>query len=229
MKIHTEFSQQSLEWLSAKAGVLTASEAGDLFTGDMKPRTGEMPKTLLYKKMAEIWYGGAIPGGMSINMEFGSVLEEEAIPWLEYEFNEPVRRVGFITSDDVRVGCSPDGLIADGGVEIKCPTAPVHCKYLDRGEVPGDYLPQVHFSMFVTGAPWWKFVSYHRRFPKLVKVVERDEKIQDIIRVTVSLFLDELETKVQRLESLSGQKRPEKTVFQSEPHPENTAYADIIP
>lgn len=227
MKIHTEFQQNSLEWLTAKAGVLTASEAGDLFTGEMKPRTGDMPKTLLYRKLAEIWTGGPLPGGMTLNMEFGSVLEEEAIPWLEYEFNEPVRRVGFITADDERVGCSPDGLIADGGVEIKCPTAAVHCKYLDRGEVPGDYLPQVHFSMFVTGARWWKFVSYHRRFPKLVKVVERDEKIQMVIDVVVDEFLWALEFKVRRLEEMSGTPRPKRGVFLSETPDAETF--DVIP
>lgn len=217
MKVHTEFSQNSLDWLIAKAGVLTASEAGDLFTGEMKPRTGEMPKTLLYRKVAEIWTGGPLPGGMSLAMEWGTVLQDEAIPWLEYEFGDKVRQVGFITSDDGRVGCSPDALIADGGAEIKCPTPQVHCKYLDRGEVPPEYLPQVHFSMFVTGAPWWKFVSYHRRFPKLVKVVERDEAIQSFMAYTAAAFLTELEAKVQRLEEMSGTKRPEKPVFKPEP------------
>lgn len=229
MKIHREFEPNSLEWLTARSGLLTASEASDLFTGEMKPRTGEMPKSLLYRKLAEIWTGGPLPGHQTILMEIGHVLEDEAIPWITYEFGDKVERVGFITTDDGRCGCSPDGMTDNWGWEIKSPTPQVHAKYLDRCEVPGDYLPQIHFSMFVTGAPFWKFVSYHRRFPKLVKHVERDEKIQAVIAETVESFLTELESKVKKLEEMAGTKRPEKYVFTPETKPAYAMGDDITP
>jgi len=34
-----------------------------------------------------------------------------------------------------------------------------HLEYLASGGVPKDYLPQVHFSMAVTGLPWY-FMSF---------------------------------------------------------------------
>lgn len=216
MKI-IECEQSSLEWLVARSGVPTASEWSELVTPEFEIRKGEMPKTYLNQKIAEVWMGGPIAGAMTIDMEFGKILEEEAVPWYEFEFSEPVRRVGFVTSDDGRIGCSPDGLIADGGLEIKCPMAHTHVGYLRNGEVPKQYRAQVHGSMLVTGAPWWKFVSYRRGFPPLVKLVERDEKIIETLKQAVDVFLEELEKGVQRLEEMSGKKRPDKPVFAPQP------------
>ena len=78
--------------------------------------------------------------------------------------NLGVTQVGFVTRPDGIVGCSPDGLIYQGeelvaGVEIKCPLAKNHLTYLVDGEIPKAYMPQVHFSMAITGLPWY-FISY---------------------------------------------------------------------
>jgi hypothetical protein len=102
-----------------------------------------------------------------------------------------VQTPGFITSDDGRIGCSPDGTIGDDcGLEIKSPQPPAHLKYLIAGVVPPQYLPQVHFSMLVTGFPRWVFVSYSRQFPPLVVEVKRDEAIQTALRDALAKFFD---------------------------------------
>ena len=41
--------------------------------------------------------------------------------------------------------------------------------------MPPQYLAQVHGNLYVTGRPWWLFVSYNRNFPALVVKVARDE------------------------------------------------------
>lgn len=230
MRIHTGFDQSSLEWLTARSGVVTASEMDNLLTPDFKVRTGETPKTYLYKKLAEKWRGGAIPSGISLDMEFGNVLEQECIPAFEFETGQKVDRVALITSDDGSVGCSPDGLIGDdSGLEAKCPRVETHLKYLFDGAVPKDYIVQVHASLYVTGRQSWRFVSYSRGCPMLILTVQRDEEIIGKIRLAVEPFLAELESKVKKLEEMAGTKRPEKYVFTPETKPAYAMGDDITP
>ena len=166
MKIH-DVKQGSEEWFKLRAGIPTASEFGQLLTPLFKVREGEMPKTFVQKKLAEAWMGGPILGfGGSFMMEQGQVVEQEARPFYELTCGEEVTTVGFCTTDDGTVGCSPDGLIGeDGGIEIKCPEPQTHVKYLLNGVLPDDYAAQVHGALFVTGRPWWRFISYRRGFP----------------------------------------------------------------
>lgn len=204
MKIH-DCIQGSEEWFRARAGIPTASEMDNLVTPLFKPREGAGVETYLSKKLAERWLGGPLPEfSSSWEMESGKIREEEAIPFFELEFKTEVRRVGFITSDDGRVGCSPDGLLEVGGLEIKCPQAHTHAGYLIRGGVPKEYLAQIHGSMYVTGALEWKFMSYHRKFPPLVLTVKRDEKIIATIHAAVSEFCDNLDAAYKRLVDING-------------------------
>jgi len=183
--------QGTEEWLRARAGIPTASEFDALITPEFVARKGQMPHTYLCKKLAEHWQGGPLPSFAPFGaMEQGQILEQEAVPWYELEFGTTINRVGFITTDDGRVGCSPDGLLGDdGGIEIKCPFADTHVRYLLAGEVPKDYTAQVHGSLYVTGRKWWKFVSYRRHFPALIVTVERDEEIMGKIGEALDEFL----------------------------------------
>jgi hypothetical protein len=70
------------------------------------------------------------------------------------------------------------------------------------GVVPEQYLPQIHFSMLVTGAPHWTFVSYSMQLPALVVRVERDEAIQAKLREALAAFLTRMDDalgKIQRM------------------------------
>jgi hypothetical protein len=211
VKIRTDIQQGSLEWLAARAGIPTASEFDQLLTPEFEIRKGQMPATYLARKVAEKWLGGPLPGFSSLDMEFGKILEEEAIPWYELEFGETIQRVGLVTTDDGRVGCSPDGLIGeDGGIEVKCPEPTAHVKYLLDGDVPKDYRAQVHGAMFVTGRAWWKFVSYRRHFPPVVLTVFRDDDIQAKIAEAVEAFLPRLDRAMERLGAMNGEPRARK-------------------
>lgn len=186
--------QGSAEWLKARLGVVTASEFGALVTPLFKQRTGEGVQAYLYRKVCERVLGYAPDTGGSFAMSNGSIIEHEAVPWLAFAHNLKIDRVGFVTTDDGKAGCSPDGLIgAEGGLEVKSPTEPIHLRYLMDNEVPGEYLPQIHFSMYVTGRKWWKFLSYNRQFPAVVIHVERDEQIQQAIHLALTDFLKQLD------------------------------------
>lgn len=224
MKI-SEASQGSLEWLTARAGVITASEMHNIFTTDFEARTGQMPKSYLARKLAEKWMGGPIAGFQSIDMDFGNILEEEAIPWFTFEHGVPIKRVGLITNDEGTIGCSPDGLIGeDGGAEIKCPRVDTHVAYLLANKVPPEYIVQVHAALYVTGRQWWNFVSYHRRMPNLVLRVERDEEIIEKMDSTLGEFLEKFNAGWDRLVAING--GPPKRHAPIQPKPDKQFVSD---
>lgn len=223
MKIHS-CQQQSLEWLQLRAGVVTASEIDSLVSETFQVRKGKIPTSYLAQKLAEKWMGGPIADFCSVDMEIGKILENEVLPRLELDLNQDIQRVGFITNDDGQIGCSPDGLIGeDEGLEIKCPQSKNHIAYLLAGEIPPDYVCQVQFSLFVTGRKRWRFVSYHRRMPMLVKTVEPDKNAFDAFDEALEAFLGKMESGWARLVEMNGGREPvrkpiQQTMPQTEPH-----------
>lgn len=193
MKIHN-VEQGSVDWALLRAGIPTASEFDNLITPEGRPRTGEMRQTYLCKKLAEWWTGGPLVEFNTFDMEQGRILESEALPWFELESGLKVQRVGFITDDAGRYGCSPDAWIPSfddnhAGAEVKCPMVHTHIKYLLGGGLPKEYAAQVQGSMFVTGAKQWMFLSYRRRIPNLVLTIDIDEKFQAGLRGAMDCFL----------------------------------------
>lgn len=197
--------QQSLEWMMLHLGLPTASQFDNILTPKFARRDGKMVQSYLAKKLAEKWQQSPLPSFSSAQTELGNILETEAIPWYEYEFNTKIDRVGFITTDDGRTGCSPDGLIGDkSGIEIKCPNADTHVKYLLNGGVPEEYLHQVHGCLYVTNCEEWKFLSYRRHFPPLLVTVARDDKIIEAIDEALVLFLGMFDRSMEYLIELNG-------------------------
>ena len=199
--------QGSGEWVSARAGLVTASEVDALVTSKFEARTGEGPKTYLYKKLCERVIGFSGSSGGTFSMEQGKIGESMGIPWYEFEHNVNVKRVGFCVSDDGKIGCSPDGLVGeDGGVELKCPAPEKHMAYLLDQKTPNEYLPQVHMSMYVTGRKWWDFVSYNPHLPKLVVRVVRDEAICAALDKVLKDFVAKLDDAEKRLRGMMESK-----------------------
>lgn len=203
MRIH-ELEQGTDEWLRLRLGKVTASELDALLTPLFALRTGDGVKTYVYSKAAEKWRGMPLPGFNSHATEQGEMLEDEARAWFALTTDHRVRNVGFVETDDGKFGCSPDALLdEDGGLELKCPEPTNHVRYLMEGILPKDYAAQVHGSMFATGRPWWKFVSYRRGFPAFVLRVERDEAICAKIAEAVEKFSVQLDTAMQTLTKAS--------------------------
>jgi hypothetical protein len=193
MKIHP-VEQGTLDWLRLHIGIPTASGLDQLVDSNFDLRKGEMPRTYVYTKLAEQWRGKPLvslnTSTGSFSTEQGMILEDEGRPYFTLETGRKVKTVGFITTDDNTFGCSPDGLIIEEecGIEIKCPAAHTHVRWLVEGVVPKDYVAQVHASMFVTGYPQWVFMSYRRGFPPLILEVKRDEAIQAKIALAIKDF-----------------------------------------
>jgi len=185
-----DVSQRTLDWAKMHIGIPTASGFHNLLTPEFEIKKGEGPKTYLYTKIAEKFYGEPLLDISTFSIEQGEILETEAKPFFELETGRRIENVGFIHTDDWKAGCSPDGLLEnDNGIEIKCPAAHTHVKYLVEGRLPKDHAAQVHGSMYVTGRPKWTFMSYRRNFPPFILEVERDEEIIERIDKAIDQFI----------------------------------------
>ena len=205
---HRDLEQYSPRWFALHIGKVTASHFKHIMTSDFELRKGETVRSFMHLKLAETWRGQLQdPTATSFAMDQGILLEDEAAPWFELEYDCSLARVGFIESG--RLGCSPDRMRSDDhGWECKCPQAKTHVGYLLEGRVPLDYVTQVHGSIFVSGAKRWDFVSYRRGFPALVITVERDEAIMAKIVATLDSFFAMFDTAMARLKELN---KPERT------------------
>jgi hypothetical protein len=131
-------------------------------------------------------------------MEQGNILEERARPLLAAELDREIKEVGFITTDDGRIGCSPDGMMTDAGCEIKCSQPPQQVAWLIDGVLPPEHAAQVHGGMYVTGLPVWYFFAYSS-LPRLLIRVERDDKIQAVLKEALGSFLEKFDAGWKRL------------------------------
>lgn len=167
--------QKSPEWYAARLGVPTASEFGRIIT-DKKCEYAAGAETYINELIDEVCRPNAERGFTgNRHTARGNALEPEARDLYGLEFDVVPRPVGFILTDDGTLGCSPDSLIKDGGLEIKAPDGPTHVTWLRAGGVPLAHRAQVHGCMIITGRDWWDFLSYCPGYPRILVRVERDD------------------------------------------------------
>ncbi len=179
MKI-IDCEQGTGEWWEAKRGIPSASNFDRIFTPKTMKPSAQADKYIyeLVADLASLTPPYFTNQGRPINaaMQNGINSEPDARKWFELRFDVDVHRVGFCTSDDSRIGASPDGLIGDDqGLELKCPELKTQVEYLVDGTLPDAYKCQVHGSMIVTGRKVWHFLSYAPGLPPFHVRVEPDE------------------------------------------------------
>lgn len=204
-----ECAQKSPEWTAARLGRLTGSCVADAFAKLKSGGEAAGRRNLRIQLVLERITGQSQENGFqSYDMERGLQLEADACMAYEAQTGILVQSVGFIAHDELMAGCSPDGLTAEGGIEIKCPKAATHLDYV-RGALPNEYLLQAVHGLWLTGRAWWDFVSYHPTFPESMrlKITRIHAKAVDLKahELNVRLFLDEVakeEAAVRALESV---------------------------
>lgn len=183
--------QGSEEWFQARAGIVTASE----FKAVLSKGQGITRKKYMYRLIAERLSGKPIINDFqSKAMEHGTETEERARSNYTLQTGNDITSVGFVKLND-DVGCSPDGLTATGGVEIKCPDVHTHIEYLLNQALPSQYKAQVQGCMWVCEKETWDFVSYDYRIEGkelLVIPVARDNKYIANLDAGVNVFLEEM-------------------------------------
>ena len=143
-------------------------------------------------------------------MEWGTENEPLARAAYEAEKGVLVDEVGLLDHPFIPMAAaSPDGLVNDDGMlEIKCPNTATHFDTLLKGDVPSKYIPQMQWQMACANRLWVDFVSYDPRAPEglqlFIKRVERDDKYILEVEAEVNKFLQELESRIEKLNNLKA-------------------------
>jgi putative phage-type endonuclease len=190
--------QNSPEWFEARCGIPTASSFKEIITSTGKASTSA--SNYMNKLLAEWVTGNKTETKQSEWMERGVLLEQEARDFYEFQTDKKVKQVGLVYRDETKmVACSPDGLLDNSGLEIKCPAPHTHIKYLLSGKLPAEYVPQVQGSIWVTGADSWDFISYHPDIDPMLIHVERDDEYIEKLESEVNKFVSKLIKQRERL------------------------------
>lgn len=171
--------QGSPEWHQARCGIISASNMKSLFTSRGEKTASGVRETYLNQVIAERLMQKPMDTFQSYDMERGTLLEAQARANFEMYLDVTVQEVGFHMHDDHDIGCSPDGLFADTGVEIKCPKANTHVRYMRSKKLPTEYIQQVQGTMYVMNLERYYFMSYHPDLKPIIIEVKRDNELID--------------------------------------------------
>lgn len=188
MKIHN-VEQGTKEWLDLRQQYFTASNLGKWIAGTSRPaEDAKAQRNAIFAKLGEMSMDEE-PQPETWAMKRGKRLEPDARDAYSDLTSLKVHEVGFIAHDSDAFGCSPDGLIHSDeirnpwshGIELKCPVARTHLKWLFDDVLPDEHVIQVHASMAVTGLDRWDFFAWHPELPPLLKIVQRDDYTEKVL------------------------------------------------
>lgn len=201
MIIH-DVEQGTPAWLKLRLGIPTASDFDKIVTpakGDLSKSSAKYRNYLL----AERLMGEPLDSLDNLQwIERGKLLEPQAVSQYEFTNDIETRAVGFITTDDGRIGASPDRLVIGqpGGVEIKCPAPQTHVGYSLDGQ-GADYRCQVQGQLWVAELDWVDFYSFHPSMPPVLIRTGRDEPFIARLSAALLQFCDELDEAEERIKA----------------------------
>ncbi len=156
--------QNTDEWYALRAGKLTSSNLSKVMA-NLGKAFGEPAKKYAVNIAIEQITGNPISSNYSNDhMERGHEQEPIARNLYEQELFCEVTNGGFF--DGGFIGCSPDGLLEDGVIEIKSVIPSVHFANIKRGSVDPAYKWQCIGNLQYTGREWLDFISFCADFPE---------------------------------------------------------------
>jgi len=195
--IYREVEQGSDSWLELRKGKVTASRVADVLA---KTKTGVSASrgNYLIELALQRVTGVIEPSFTNDAMQWGKDNEQTARTAFEVAHNVFVDQVAFVDHPTIKdFGCSPDGIIGDSLLELKCPyQSAVHWSYFKDG-CPSKYYTQIQAQMSCTGAKSVWFVSFDPRMPArsqlYIEEVMRDADFIEKLESEVKQFLNEVE------------------------------------
>ncbi len=182
--------QGSPEWHAARRGLPTASQFHRILSPKLK--VSDSSFGYMCELVAERLLGIDVSADATAFMQRGTALEEEAVRFYEFDQGVKTEKVGFCTTDDGLVGCSPDRLVgADGGLEAKCPTAAVHVGHM-LGEMGTKYRLQVQGALWITRRKWWDLLSYNPDLRPVTIRIWPEPEVFDAFDQEIPKFIDRL-------------------------------------
>lgn len=205
-KIHYG-DQRTDNWHQLRLGRLNGSTA-------MKMLSRKKPETEGRKALREdlsferVFQTPAKSDYISTAMQWGIDYEDAGL--VEYSARNltPIIRVAYVEHESLLAGCSPDGLVEGGAVELKCPQLNQHWRNLQAlqaGKIPVKYHPQLRHTLWVTGYDYIDFCSYHPHFEELsmgmVRFTREEANLQEY-EALAKEFLAEVDEETARMSQL---------------------------
>lgn len=192
--------QRSFPWFKMRLGVITASGI-DAVTAKAGSATRDGYMATL---LAEIATGAPAELVSAKTLQWGIDHEPAAIESYQFMTGNIVEQIPFVYRDaTMRCGCSPDGVMSDFTLEIKCPfMTRRHIELIVDGRMDKEYQAQTQFQMWVMGT---NKLDFHSHDPRMLKhtdhivTVERSDKYQALFDDAVPQFIKEMDAKLERL------------------------------
>ena len=199
MSKHHRVDQGTAEWHAVRIGIPTTSNFHKIITPGGKASAQARP--YMFRLIAETLLNEQMEDGADRQewVERGKIEEPNAAAQLEFAHNLQLEPVGFITTDDGRMGCTPDRLVVGRpeAVEIKCPAPWTQIGYMLDG--PGKhYKPQVMGQLLIGEFERVHFYSWHPRMPPVYDITKRDEPYIRDMRDLLDKFLDKLDENTEK-------------------------------
>jgi putative phage-type endonuclease len=201
--------QRSPEWFAQRAGKVTASSVYKVMA---KTKTGYGADRDNYKAQLVVERLTGQPAKTYSNaaMEWGVQTEAEARAAYEARLGVLVTEVGFLPHPTIEMcGASPDGVVGEGLVEIKCPETATMIDQLLTKKIPSEYYKQMQLQMKCADKKWCDFVVYDPRMPESMQMfvarVERDDRFIAEMEAEIVKFLAEVDSTVAKLKEQYGQ------------------------
>lgn len=198
--IDWDIEQGTAAWYAVRSGIPTASCAHLVLT-PAKLQMAEARKKYAARLICERilnWQADSLD--KIEHIADGKSGERFAVAQLEEIFEMTTEKVGFIRTNDRRVGASPDRVACVSAdrtrigtvVECKAPTLPIQIERLIWGN-GRDYLLQVQTQLWVADADKAIFYSWTNRTPAFQAETGRDDHVIRSIADAMDRFTDELD------------------------------------
>lgn len=196
MIIHN-FEQKSEAWHEARCGRVTGTRFKALVSGE----STQTYKDLVTNIACEIITRRQEDTYTSPDMERGVELEPVARDLYSEIMGVNVQEIGFITPDEENpysewVGISPDGVIKNSLLEIKCPKARTHLEYIEANKLPSEYRYQVQGQLFVTGFEYCDFMSYSEGMKPFIIRVYPDYELFELFKTRLDKLIFDVKQKL---------------------------------
>lgn len=181
-------AQRTDGWHTQRCGILTGSRIKDVLAvskRDGKPLQAR--QDYLVEKVCEILTGAPASKFQNEAMRWGVEQEPAALEAYQERTGRIVTAAGLCMHPTLDyIGASPDGLMVDRGLEIKCPwnTANHIGAILDG--MPPEHMAQIQCAMWVCDLPQYDFASYDPRMPANLRLYVQTIPRDDIFIATMA-------------------------------------------
>lgn len=194
-------AEQKAEWLSARAGKLTASRMADAMAFLKNGQPGAERSRLMRELLAERLTGLSVHHVVNDAMLHGLEYEDEAVDTFVERYPQySVRMSRFYEHPTIaNFGATPDREIGDDGLlEVKCPTTTTYLEWVMAGTVPERHKPQMCAQLLCSGKRWVGFIAYDPRIKVesqrlFMRKYEPGADELAVVEAAAIRFLDELD------------------------------------